>query len=154
RDPRGVTGLARHATIGVRQVGRLALPADRVAPGAAVAPQRLREARPPRLVSVLDGPGGAGVDRVGDLGDRPFEAPGHHRALDERVAAPLEAELPERRPQRREVSAPGGRRRTRCLERAASLDGAVAVGARDLDRRAHFAIELSVAVGVLLEVTV
>ncbi len=101
------------------------------------------------------------IDRVGNLGDLPGQIGLDHRVLNDPVAAALETTLLERGPQSRQVAAllarfgrRGVGRRAGRHERGAACRRAVAVDALDLDRRAHLAIQLGVAVGVLDEMAI
>src|SRR5262249_23063119 len=136
------------------EIGRLPILARGIAPGAAVAAERLGEAGSPGLLAVGHRPRRARIDGVGDLTDLPLELLRHHRALNQRVASPLESPLAERCTEGREVGAAGRRRRARRSQCRARLDRSVAVGTPDLDRRAHLAVELAGSVRVLLEVAV
>ena len=91
---------------------------------------------------------------VRHLHDRPLDPLRDGGPLDQRVAPPLEAALPEWRAELGEIGAPGGRGRTRGPEGRPLADGAVAVRAGDLHGRPRLAVELAVAVRVLLEVAV
>src|SRR5262249_28602626 len=90
----------------------------------------------PALSPFARRPPAARVDGVGDLPALPPELLRHHRALNQRVASPLESPLAERCPEGREVGAAGRRRRARRSQCRARLDRSVAVGTPDLDRRA------------------
>src|SRR5262249_2074935 len=94
------------------------------------------------------------VDDVLHLLDVPDEILLDHRALNDLVALALETALPPWRAHRFKVAALVGRRRAARAQQGGSRDGAVAVGALNLDRRPHLAVELRVAVHVLDEVAI
>src|SRR5262249_16962692 len=95
-----------------------------------------------------------GMDVVQDLADFPVAALGHDVPWEELVAPPEESALAERGLRERQIvpALRGGWPRR--PERGAALDRAVAIDAVDLDRIAGLAVELAVAVHVLLEMTV
>src|SRR6185369_17726233 len=143
RRPRGVAGEAAHLVVGVRELGRIG---GRVAPGAAVRLHRLGQARLLAVARV------AGRHRVHDLRDFPLDVFVHHRPLGDLAAAAGEARLAPGRAEPREVHA--GRGGAGRGQVGRTRDRAVTVDAVDLDGRARLAVELAVAVHVLLEVAV
>ena len=120
----------------------------RPAPGRAVLPQGLGEARPLAVVGVARG------DGVRDLHHLPLEPGIEHRALPEPAVAPDEAAPAGRGGAERQVGAAGRRRGSRGAQGGPGADGAVAVLAADLQGVAVLAVEQPVAVGVLGEVAV
>ena len=150
RHPRRVAGVAGHSRVGVRQAARRV----GAAPAHAVALHGLGEGRARVVARMIR------IERIGDLRNRPLQAVGDHRALDDdaaRAAGRHEARIAERRHQIGEVGArlvAARRRRAGCPQRRARARRAVAVDAVDLDRVARLAVEVAVAVAVLREVAV
>ena len=146
RRPGRVAGVALHVLIRVRHVLGLDVLAPFERRGIAAHQLGAR-----RLLVVL---GAERIDRVLHDAHLPFEVRIHHRALVERVADPFETPPAVRRAQRRHVRAAAERRGAGGIEVRHLLRRAVAVLARDLDRRSDFAIDVAVAVVVLRVVTV
>ena len=145
RRPRGMAGVARHLVVGVGQAGRR----NTRAPLHRGARRHQLGARRPRVVFGI-----RGVDRVLDERHFPFEAGVERRALIELGTAPFEAGPAVGGAQHGEVGAAGRRRRPVGAQVGQCSRGAVAVGAGDLDRRLHLAIDMAVAVSVIGEMAV
>ena len=157
RDPRRMAGGARHPLVGVRQVAATCRRPSVLPSRCIVFARRafsLNSALPGVMVSITCG---TSHDRSSLVIERWI------RRRVPRIG--LEARPIERRVERQQVGAAAFRRRRtgraqrparRCgiVAVGATARGAMAIGARDLDGHARLAVELAVAVVVLLEVAV
>ena len=148
RGPGGVAGVAGHARVGMGEGCGVRRVRRHGAPGRAVLPQGLGEARLLAIVGIARG------DGVQDLHHLPLDLGIEHGALPEPAVAPDEPPPAARGGAERQVGPPRGRRRPRGAQGGLAPNGAVAVLAADLQGVAVLAVDQPVAVGVLGEVAI